>query len=155
MCFFVFNFSSCYDGLVCANLVRNCDYVLLIGQAYDCPSNTSCRPLWNSWSMLFFFQMITLLEFAFKDARPATQVPGSVCTCQTRNTSFFVTPVFYWKFRSLCCSDLLCSRPQSTARHLHPDLCRQSGLTLVSPGHLMKTDDRSVIRTTHSSHLYS
>lgn len=56
---------------------------LLIGQAHDCPSNTSCRLLGNSWGMLFFFQMMTLLEFAFKDIGPATRVTGSVCTCQT------------------------------------------------------------------------
>lgn len=78
---------------------------MLFGQARDCSSNTSCRLLWNSWGMLFFFQMMTLLEFAFKDTGPATRVTGSVCTCQTRNTSF--SPVFYWKFRSLSCSKFL------------------------------------------------
>lgn len=87
---------------VVTNLVRICDHFLLMGQAYDCPSNTSCRLLCNSWSMLFFFQMMTLLEFAFKDTGPATRVTGSVCTCQTRSACFFAAPVFHWKFRSLC-----------------------------------------------------
>lgn len=45
--------------------------------------------------------MMTLLEFAFQDTGPATRVTGSVRTCQTRNSSFFAAPVFYWKFRSL------------------------------------------------------
>ena len=70
-------------------------------------SNASCRLLRISWGMLFFFQMMTLLEFAFKDTGPATRVTGSVCTCQTRSTSYFPAPVFYWRLRSLSCSKSL------------------------------------------------
>lgn len=49
--------------------------------------------------------MVTLLEFALKDAGPATRVTGSVCTCQTHNQ--FAAPVFYCRIRSCCCSKVL------------------------------------------------
>lgn len=126
ICFFIFNLLC---PLVFTNLVHICNHFLLIGPAYDCTSSTCCGLLWNSRGRVFFFQTMTLLEFAFKDKGPATRVTGSICTCQTRNCSFFPAPVFYWRFRSLSCSTFV-SVP---VHNPQPRRCRKKSITLEKP----------------------
>lgn len=57
--------------------------------------------------MRLSFQMMTLQEFAFKDTGPVTQVVVPVCTRQTRSSTFFPAPGFYWKFKPLRRSNFL------------------------------------------------
>lgn len=89
--------------------------------------------------------MTTLLEFASEDARPNTWVTGSECNSAEYNCRLLIGA---WVTVLLQIHSV-----HSSASGSRP--YRQNSLTLVRPSHLMKTDDRSAIRATHSSHLCS
>lgn len=95
---------------------------------------------------------MTLLEFPWKDAEPATQIAGRARTCQAHK-QFLAPPIFYWQNGSLDGFYEFLHETHSLASQSRAH--RKNALTLVKSGHLMKSDDRLVIRATQSSHLFS
>lgn len=154
MCFFTFSFSSCCYGLDKLQFVSAVITCCLDRHIIAHATRTTCSHLvdysriheacyfsskwWLYWN----------LPWRTQGQRPESQAlyahaKHATSLLLTGRSGHSAVPKF-----SLFSSTIRSSTSRSR-------LCRQNSLTLVNSGRLMKTDDRSVIRAAHSSHLCS